>query len=107
MHAVLRAIRLLWPLLVTVHGTNSFAAAKGEHASSFKFEACQSKPNVLFVLDPNGSICWENVAIDAFTNATLLPWLHVQHDALTVAGTGFDSGATGLQVCTAITIGSM
>ncbi len=42
-------------------------------------------PQVLMVVDPNGVICWENVEIDDFTNATLLPWLHSQHDALTLS----------------------
>ena len=42
-------------------------------------------PQVLMVLDPNGVICWENVEIDDFTNATLLPWLHSQHDALSLS----------------------
>ena len=40
-------------------------------------------PEVMMVLDPNGVICWEEVDIDGFTNATLLQWLHQQHDALT------------------------
>ncbi|KAA6426725.1 MAG: hypothetical protein FRX49_03835 [Trebouxia sp. A1-2] len=42
-------------------------------------------PQVLMVLDPNGVMCWEDVGIDDFSNATLLPWLHSQHDALTLS----------------------
>lgn len=53
-------------------------------------------PQVLMVLDPNGVICWENVDIDDFTNATLLPWLHSQHDALTLSN--HDRSGTILQV---------
>ena len=34
-------------------------------------------------MDPNGMLCWEDVAIDTFTNNTLLRWLHKQSDALT------------------------
>ena len=53
-------------------------------------------PQVLMVLDPNGVICWENVDIDDFTNATLLPWLHSQHDALTLSN--HDRSGRTLQV---------
>ena len=53
-------------------------------------------PQVLMVLDPNGVICWENVDIDDFTNATLLPWLHSQHDALTLSN--HDRSGRPLQV---------
>lgn len=42
-------------------------------------------PEILMVLDPNGIICWEEVDIDSFTNATLLQWLHRQQDALTMS----------------------
>ena len=42
-------------------------------------------PDVLLVLDPNGVICWEEVELDAFTNATLLRWLYQQHDVLTMS----------------------
>ena len=52
---------------------------------------------VLLVLDPNGLLCWENVAINTFTNATLLPWLHDQRDALTL---GNDRKGLYVQVST-------
>ena len=39
---------------------------------------------VLLVLDPNAQPCWEDVDIDDLTNRTLLSWLRVQGDALTV-----------------------
>lgn len=42
-------------------------------------------PDVLLVLDPNGSICWEEVDLDTFTNATLLHWLYQQNDVLTMS----------------------
>ena len=51
-------------------------------------------PDVLLVLDPNGVICWEDVQLDAFTNATLLHWLHQQHDVLTMS----DRDRTGAPV---------
>ena len=48
-------------------------------------------PGVLLVLDPNGVICWEEVEMNAFTNATLLHWLYQQHDVLTMS----DRDSTG------------
>lgn len=55
----------------------------------------ENSPTVLLVLDPNGILCWENVAINEFTNSTLLPWLHKQRDALTL---GTDRKGTYLKV---------
>lgn len=38
---------------------------------------------VLFVLDPNCPLCFEDVGIDDYTNQTLLPWIRELKDALT------------------------
>jgi len=57
-------------------------------------------PQVLMVLDPNGVMCWEDVGIDEFTNATLLPWLHSQHDALTLSN--YDPSGKTLQASSSL-----
>lgn len=48
----------------------------------------QNDLTVVFVLDPNFVLCWEVVEIDAFTNATLLPWVRELKDTLTVGQRG-------------------
>lgn len=48
-------------------------------------ELADEGPDVLLVLDPNGALCWEEVDLDVFTNATLLHWLYQQHDVLTTS----------------------
>ncbi|KAK9806624.1 hypothetical protein WJX73_001273 [Symbiochloris irregularis] len=47
-------------------------------------EALTNQLSVLFVLDPNFVLCWQQITVDAFTNSTLLPWLHGLRDELTV-----------------------
>lgn len=53
-------------------------AARSSYASSF-FENI----SILFVLDPNCPLCFEDVGIDEYTNITLLPWIRGLKDALT------------------------
>lgn len=54
-------------------------------------------PAVLFVMDPNSGMCTEDVAIDAFTNRTLLSWVYNLNDALTLSKTV--PNGVPLQVC--------
>ena len=60
------------------------SALRYDHVDDTIYQEAKG-PQVLMVMDPNGVICWEDVAIDDFTNATLLHWLHNQHDALTMS----------------------
>ena len=81
-------LALAWTLLCSrhvVHTLPSLQPASWPELAT-KAAKCSSEPHptMLLVLDPNGILCWENVAINAFTNATLLPWLHEQRDALTL-----------------------
>ena len=43
----------------------------------------QPDTSIIWVLDPNSHLCWEPVAIDPYTNATLLAWVHGLRDPLT------------------------
>ena len=57
----------------------------GENTAAANLGLEDEGPDVLLVLDPNGSICWEEVELDSFTNATVLHWLYQQHDVLTMS----------------------
>jgi hypothetical protein len=52
--------------------------SRASYNSSFFEDA-----TVLFVLDPNCPLCFEEVGIDEYTNQTLLPWIRGLKDALT------------------------
>lgn len=60
------------------------------HLCQHEEAAGQSSPHgvfdnikILFVLDPNCPLCFEDVGIDDYTNHTLLPWVRGLKDALT------------------------
>ena len=81
-------LALAWTLLCSRHVVQTLASLQPASWPELATKAakCSSGPHptVLLVLDPNGILCWENVAINAFTNATFLPWLHGRRDALTL-----------------------
>lgn len=73
----------------TLHGVQSYASDEvitpAVTVTQLNLELADEGPDVLLVLDPNGALCWEEVELDAFTNATLLHWLYQQHDVLTTS----------------------
>ena len=68
----------------TSHALNDHEAWQRPAADLVSTKVLDS-PEVVLVLDPNGIVCWEEVDLDALTNATLLHWLYQQHDVLTMS----------------------
>ncbi len=63
--------------------SNDHTLGQGETKSDNSTPKMEDELSVLFVLDPNCFLCYEEVGIDAFTNETLLPWVHGLKDAFT------------------------
>ena len=80
-------------------GNESWTAEAWQEAR----QSLENDASVIFVLDPNFILCWETVPIDAFTNATLLPWIRELKDALTVsrhsAGEDLQVPRPSLSIC--------
>ena len=86
-HPTMAALAMLWMLDEACQGPAADVVSTKVHLEL-------DSPEVLLVLDPNGVICWEEVDLDAFTNATLLHWLYQQNDVLTLS----TRDSTGLPV---------